>query len=147
MRFPFRVNCVTNVGDGRRRETQISKLGNTNTATKTATKTNRKVKAAAKPTTTKAIKQNSPVAKESKPANKKMSQIEAAVTVLAKSKEPMNCRSMVEAMQVQGLWSTPGGATPEATHYASILREINGMGKDARFKKVDRGLFALAKRN
>ncbi len=48
---------------------------------------------------------------------------------------------MVEAMQFQGLWSTPSGATPEATLYASILREIKG--KDARFKKVDRALFAL----
>ena len=50
---------------------------------------------------------------------KKLSQIEAAVAVLVKSKQPMNCIAMVEAMQVQGLWSTPGGATPEATvsHY------------------------------
>ena len=113
-------------------------------ATKTtATKTNRNAKATAKATTTKAIKRNATVAntapKESKPTCNKMSQIEEAVAVLAKSKEPLNCRSMMEAMQVQGLWSTPGGATPEATLYASILREINGKGKDARFKKVDRG--------
>ena len=58
----------------------------------------------------------------------------------------MNCIAMVEAMQVQGLWSTPGAATPEATLYASILREINGKEKDARFKKVDRGMFALVAR-
>ena len=119
-------------------------------ATKTATKTNRNARAAAKTTTTKLSKKNSPVvkpaAKESKPADKKMSQIEAAAAALAKSKQPMNCQAMVEAMQVQGLWSTPGGATPEATLYASILREINGKGKDARFKKVDRGLFDLATR-
>jgi hypothetical protein len=72
-----------------------------------------------------------------------MSQIEAAVAVLAKTKEPMNCKAMVEAMQVEGLWTSPGGATPDATLYASILREINIKAKDARFKKVDCGLFAL----
>ncbi len=87
-----------------------------------------------------------PTAKESKPAGKKLSQIEAAIQILGKSKESMNCLSMVEAMKVQGLWSSPGGATPEATLYASILREINGKDKDARFKKVDRGLFALVAR-
>ena len=116
-------------------------------ATKTATKTNRNTKAASKATTTKATKKNAtvakPAAKESKPTNKKMSQIEAAVAVLAKTKEPMNCKTMVEAMHGEGLWTTPGGATPDATLYASILREINTKAKDARFKKVDRGLFAL----
>ena len=116
--------------------------------TKTVAKPNAK---ATKATTTKRTKKNAtvakPTAKESKPAGKKLSQIEAAIQILGKSKEPMNCIAMVEAMQVQGLWSAPGGATPEATLYASILREINGKGKDARFKKVDRGLFALVARN
>lgn len=114
-------------------------------ATKTvAKKPNAK---ATKATTTKPAKKNATVAKpaatESKPAGKTLSQIEAAIQILGKSKDPMNCIAMVEAMQAQGLWSTPGGATPEATLYASILREINGKGKDARFTKVDRGLFAL----
>jgi hypothetical protein len=72
-----------------------------------------------------------------------MSQIEAAVAVPAKTKDPMNCKAMVEAIQVEGLWTSPGGATPDATLYASILREINTKAKGARFKKVDRGLFAL----
>ena len=112
--------------------------------TKTVAKPNVK---ATKAPTTKATKKRAtvakPTAKESKPTGKKLSQIEAAIQILGKSKDPMNCKAMVEAMQVQGLWSTPGGATPEATLYASILREINGKGKDARFKKVDRGLFAL----
>ncbi len=102
---------------------------------------------ATKSPTTKATKKPATVAKptanESKPAGKKLSQIEAAIQILGKSKVPMNCMAMVEAMQVQGLWSTPGGATPDATLYASILREINGKGKDARFEKVDRGMFAL----
>jgi len=78
---------------------------------------------ATKATPTKPTKKNStvakPTAKESKPADKKRSQIEAAIQILGKSKDPMNCIAMVEAMQVQGLWSTRGGATPEATLYAS----------------------------
>ena len=55
----------------------------------------------------------------------------------------MNCREMVEAMTEKGLWSSPNGKTPDATLYAAILREINAKGKDARFRKVDRGQFAL----
>lgn len=114
--------------------------------TKPVAKPNAKAKAT-KATTTKATKKSATVAnttaKESKPASKKLSQIEAAIQILGKSKDPMNCKALVEAMHAEGLWSTPGGATPEATLYASILREINGKGKDARFKKVDRGLFAL----
>ena len=84
-------------------------------------------------------------AKKKAPA-KKLSQIEAAQQVLAKAGEPLNCKAMVEAMTKQKLWSSPGGATPEATLYASILREIKTKGKQARFKKVDRGQFALAGR-
>jgi short subunit dehydrogenase-like uncharacterized protein len=77
--------------------------------------------------------------------DKKISQIEAAVQVLAKAREPMNCAAMVEAMAAAGLWSSPGGKTPASTLYASILRELNTKGKDARFVKKDRGLFALRK--
>ncbi|MEQ1828248.1 MAG: winged helix-turn-helix domain-containing protein [Pirellula sp.] len=119
--------------------------------TKTIVKTvAKKTKAkGTKATSTKATKKNAtvakPAAKKSKPATKKLSQIEAAVAVLTKAKQPMNCKAIVEAMQVEGLWSTPGGATPEATLYASILREINGRGKDARFKKVARGMFSAMK--
>jgi short subunit dehydrogenase-like uncharacterized protein len=79
-----------------------------------------------------------------KPNTKKLSQIEAAIQVLTKTGEPMNCKAMVTTMQKQRLWKSPGGATPDATLYASILREIKTKGKDARFKKVDRGQFALA---
>jgi hypothetical protein len=74
---------------------------------------------------------------------KKLSQIEAAINVLAKAGEPMNCKAMVEAMTKQGLWASPGGATPDATLYSSILRDLR-KGKDARFKKTDRGHFTLA---
>jgi len=108
--------------------------------------------------TKKTAKKRAPTAREKKPATvkatkpaadadaKKLSQIEAAVAVLAKAREPMSCKAMVEAMAKQGLWNSPGGVTPDATLYASILRDINTKGKDARFKKVDRGQFALAGR-
>ena len=39
---------------------------------------------------------------------------------------------------------SPGGKTPAATLYSAILREIQTKGKEARFKKSDRGLFTLA---
>ena len=41
------------------------------------------------------------------------------------------------------LWTTTG-KTPGATLYSCILREIQKKGDEARFKKVDRGQFALA---
>jgi len=63
---------------------------------------------------------------------------------LTESKEPMNCQALVEAMTNRGFWTSPGGKTPHATLYASILREINTKGNDARFKKVDRDQFTAA---
>jgi hypothetical protein len=65
-------------------------------ATKTATKTHRNAKTASKAKMIKATKKNATVAKESKQADKKLSQIEAAVAIPAKSKEPINCKEMVE---------------------------------------------------
>jgi hypothetical protein len=55
----------------------------------------------------------------------------------------MNCAAMIEAMATKGYWKSPGGQTPHATLYSAILREINTKGKDARFKKVERGKFEL----
>ena len=45
-------------------------------------------------------------------------------------------------MAEKKLWTTPGGKTPHATLYSAILREIKTKGKDARFKKIERGKFA-----
>lgn len=44
-------------------------------------------------------------------------------------------------MTENGYWTSPGGKTPAATLYSAILREIQRKGADARFKKVERGLF------
>lgn len=62
--------------------------------------TNAKVTKAAKPATvTKAAETTTPAKADAK---KKLSQIEAAVAVLAKAGEAMNCQAMVEAMGQQG---------------------------------------------
>jgi hypothetical protein len=79
-------------------------------------------------------------------APKKPSQVDAAAKVLSESEEPMNAKAMVEAMVAKGYW-TPGiGKTPEATLYSAIIREISKKGRDARFKKVERGQFTLSAR-
>ena len=52
---------------------------------------------------------------------------------------------MVEAMAAKGYWKSPGGKTPHATLYSAILREINEKGKESRFKKTERGKFAVGK--
>ncbi len=74
----------------------------------------------------------------------KLSGLDAAAQILAKAKEPMGCTSIVEQAIGGGLWS-PGGKTPHATLYAAIIREIAKKGKGARFKKVERGRFQLAR--
>ena len=84
-----------------------------------------------------------PTVESKAPVSGKLSQIAAAERVLAEANEPMTCKAMVEAMSDKGYWSSPGGKTPEATLYASILRNLK-KGKEARFTKVDRGLFSLA---
>ena len=76
--------------------------------------------------------------------NGKLSGLDAAAQILGKAKKPMGCKDMVEQAITQGLWS-PGGKTPHATLYAAIIREISKKGKDARFKKVVRGRFQLAR--
>ena len=79
---------------------------------------------------------------KTEPKDKKLSAIDAAVQVLAASKEPLSTKQMIEAMGAKGLWTSPGGKTPHATLYSAILREINEKGKDARFTKTERGRFA-----
>jgi len=77
-------------------------------------------------------------------ADGKMSGLDAAALVLAEAGRPMSAREMVAQIQAKGLWATKG-ATPEATIYAAIIREIAAKGKGARFRKHDRGLFEATK--
>lgn len=96
-----------------------------------------------KTATTKAPKASKPAkTPKANPANGKLSCIDAAAKVLSDAKEPMTTKAMIEAMAEKKLWTSPGGKTPAATLYSAILREINTKGKEARFKKSDRGLFA-----
>ena len=73
--------------------------------------------------------------------SKKLSALDAAATLLAQSGAAMSCKELVEAMAVQGLWSSPGGKTPERTLYSAVLRELAAKGAAARFRKVERGKF------
>jgi hypothetical protein len=73
----------------------------------------------------------------------KMSGLDAAVKVLSETGEPMSCGSLAGTAIKKGYWS-PEGKTPHATLYSAILREIAKKGKESRFKKVERGRFALA---
>jgi hypothetical protein len=77
---------------------------------------------------------------ESKP--KKTSALDAAARVLGESKEPMNCQELIKTMADRGYWTSPGGKTPAATLYSAMTREIYKKGKDARFKRTERGKFA-----
>lgn len=82
-------------------------------------------------------------AKKASSANdKKLSALDAAAKILSDTKQPMNVKELVQAMAANNLWISPGGKTPHATLYSAILREINNKGRDARFKKTERGKFA-----
>lgn len=72
---------------------------------------------------------------------RRLSALDAAAKVLTASEVPMRSAEMIAAMQRKGLWSSPGGKTPEATLYAAIIREIAAKGTKARFKKHERGVF------
>ncbi len=114
-------------------------------AKKTTTKkaTSRK-QAPAKKASAKRASSKKPAAKKA-PAKKtkgKMSGLDAAAKVLAESGEPMRAKEIVEQMVAKGYWKSPAGKTPHATLYAAIAREIANKGKDARFKKTERGKFA-----
>ncbi len=85
---------------------------------------------------------NAKAKKAKEPKAKKVSAIDAAAQVLAASKEPMNCKDLIDAMAKRALWTSPGGKTPHATLYSAIIREIALKGKEARFVKKDRGMFA-----
>ena len=73
---------------------------------------------------------------------KAMSALDAAAAVLKSRGEPMRCADLVAPMKEKGLWETTA-PTPAATLSSALLREITKKGADSRFRKADRGLFAL----
>jgi len=115
-------------GDATLHETSSAKRRTTMPAKKTAKKTAK----------TKSTRTTKPKVKR---ANT-MSALEAAAKVLAETKTPMTAKEMIEAMASKNYWRSPGGATPWSTLYAAIAREVKVKGKDARFKKTERGKFA-----
>ncbi len=80
----------------------------------------------------------------SKQKPKKTSALDAAAQVLQQAGKPMRAQELIAAMTEHGLWSSPGGKTPQATLYAAIIREIAVKGEAARFRKAERGQFEYA---
>jgi hypothetical protein len=114
-------------------------------AKKTAKKSTAKAtKPEAKVPATGTVVAKTKAAKTKPAAEKKLSALDAAAKVLGETGQPMTSQEMIAAMAAKGYWTSPGGKTPHATLYAAIAREINIKGKDARFKKTERGKFALA---
>jgi hypothetical protein len=102
-----------------------------------------KKKAAAKKGAKAAKTPKAPKAKtprEKKP--RKASGLDLAAQVLAESKEPLNAKTIAEKVIAAG-WVT-SGATPHATLYAAMIREIKDRGAEARFVKTDRGMFTAS---
>ena len=100
-----------------------------------------KTKTVKKPAATKSTRAKKTPA-SGKATAKKTSALDAGAKLLASSKTPMTTKEMIEALAAKGLWKSPGGKTPDRTLYSAILREIGTKGKDARFKKTERGKFA-----
>jgi HB1, ASXL, restriction endonuclease HTH domain len=93
-------------------------------------------------TAKKAPAKKKPAAKKPKP-DKPLSALNAAAKVLADAKAPMTTKELVKAMAAKGLWKSPEGKTPDRTLYSAITREMTKKGRAARFKKAEKGKFAV----
>jgi len=87
-----------------------------------------------------------PGAKPEPKKARKMGALDAAAIVLADAGKPMRSKDLIAEMAKRGLWTSPGGKTPEATLYAAILREIGAKGTAARFTRAGKGEFASTKK-
>ena len=74
----------------------------------------------------------------------KLSALDAAVRVLRERGQAMTCPELIAAMASQGYWTSPAGKTPQATLHAALTREIKIKKDQSRFRKSERGKFALA---
>ncbi|GJQ27822.1 MAG: hypothetical protein HBSAPP02_28540 [Phycisphaerae bacterium] len=145
---PSRVS--ENAGDACRptEEQETPEQENAMSKKKSTKKQSTAKKTKAPPAATKAKREKKAAApkakatKETKP--KRVSALDAAAQVLAKADKPMRARELITAMADQGLWQSPGGATPWATLYAAMMREERDKGGESRFRKVDRGQFEYA---
>ena len=71
-----------------------------------------------------------------------MTVLEAIEAVLAGEGAPLHYREITKRVLAKGLWKT-AGKTPEATVNARLVVEINQHGKNSRFQRTDKGIFAL----
>jgi hypothetical protein len=71
----------------------------------------------------------------------KMSAIDAAHQVLLECGRPMNVREITE-IAMQSEYCDLKGATPSLTISAALQRDIKAKGRDSRFVKTGKGLFA-----
>ncbi len=92
----------------------------------------------------KATRKEAPKAEPKKA--RKMGALDAAAIVLAEAGKSMRSKELIAEMAKRGLWTSPGGKTPEATLYAAILREIGAKGSAARFARAGKGEFASTKK-
>ena len=99
-------------------------------------------KPAKKPTTKAKAQKDATRAKQApvRPKAKKSSGLDAAAQVLTDTGKPMTVKEIVAVAFEKGLWKSDG-ATPHATIYSAIIREISKRGKESRFKKSGRGKF------
>ena len=104
-------------------------------------KTTTKTKGQAKKAKTAAATASAP---ENPASDGRMSGLDAAAKVLAEAGQPLNCKALVERMLTAG-WCQTSGKTPQATIYAAMPREERLRGKESRFRRVERGMFELAK--
>jgi hypothetical protein len=68
--------------------------------------------------------------------------LDAAAVVLRESKTPLSTREIVALIVERKLWK-PTGTTPWQTLNAALNRDIVTNGTQSRFKKKDRGKYAL----
>jgi len=62
--------------------------------------------------------------------------LDAAVRVLQEAGKPMQCGEIVQQALAKGYWQTKG-ATPAATLYAAMVREVAAKGTKARFRRAE----------
>ena len=120
-----------------------AKAADTKPAKATAAKPAKAAEAKPAKAASKTPKSAAPSAKAA--TSKGLSLLGAAAAVLEQSDEPMSVKAMIETAKDRGLWAPGSGKTPEQTLYSAIIREIKSKGGESRFRKQDRGRFALAR--
>ena len=122
--------------------TAKKKTASQRTPQKTAKATPSGKTASAPPAAASDLAQAAPPTPAGSPA--KLSALDAAARVLSESRQAMTCPELIAAMAAQGYWTSPAGKTPQATLHAALTREIKTKKDRSRFRKTDRGKFALA---